>query len=105
DGRGRGGGAARPGRDLGALPRPVGGEGWGEGATGPSTHFPLRDLNPSPHPSPYGRGSTPSRPRVLLQHDGSLTIPFSGKRNPRRKARYGGRRPDRRRRNVRRPGC
>ena len=26
---------------------------WGEGGTD-------RNLNPSPHPSPYGRGSTPS---------------------------------------------
>jgi hypothetical protein len=31
------------------------GEGWGEGVTAPS-----RDLNPSPHPSPYGRGSRSS---------------------------------------------
>src|SRR5262249_40281160 len=41
--------------DFGALPLPSWGEGWGEGVTEPS-----RDLNPSPRPSPYGRGSTPS---------------------------------------------
>jgi hypothetical protein len=33
------------------------GRGRGEGVRGPS-----RDLNPSPHPSPYGRGSRPSMP-------------------------------------------
>src|SRR5262249_56609779 len=54
---GRRGGVIPPRGVLGALPLPVGGEGWGGGATGPSTHFPLRDLNPSPHPSPYGRAS------------------------------------------------
>jgi hypothetical protein len=31
------------------------GRGWGEGVRSPSI-----DLNPSPHPSPYGRGSRPS---------------------------------------------
>ena len=31
------------------------GEGWGEGIRSRSIHF-----NPSPHPSPYGRGSRPS---------------------------------------------
>src|SRR5215510_14809617 len=41
--------------DLGALPLPAWGEGWGEGVTEPSG-----DLNPSPHPSPYGRGSRSS---------------------------------------------
>jgi hypothetical protein len=33
------------------------GRGWGEGVRSPSI-----DLNPSPHPSPYGRGSRPSLP-------------------------------------------
>ena len=41
-------------RCLGALPLPFWGEGRGEGVTGLSI-----DLNPSPHPSPYGRGSRP----------------------------------------------
>ena len=48
----------RPCRELGALPLPIWGEGGGEGVT---TSI---DLNPSPHPSPYGRGSRPSQPRV-----------------------------------------
>src|SRR5258708_7117087 len=46
--------------DLGALPLPVWGERWGEGVRNLS-----RDFNPSPHPSPYGRGSRPSLPIVL----------------------------------------
>src|SRR4051794_38368759 len=33
------------------------GGGWGEGVRNLS-----RDLSPSPHPSPYGRGSRPSTP-------------------------------------------
>src|SRR5262249_25387855 len=36
------------------------GEGWGEGVRGPP-----KDRNPSPHPSPYGRGSRPSLRRYL----------------------------------------
>src|SRR3954468_14702138 len=49
----------------GVLPLPVWGEGGGEGVTGPS-----QQRNPSPHPSPYGRGSRPSQPRecVRLAH-------------------------------------
>src|SRR6476660_3970855 len=43
------------GSAIGALPLPVWGEGWGEGVTGL-----LMDPNPSPHPSPYGRGSPPN---------------------------------------------
>ena len=39
-------------RELSVLPLPSGGEGWGEGVTKLSM-----DLNPSPHPSPYGGGS------------------------------------------------
>src|SRR5712671_3130950 len=42
---------------LGALPLPFWGEGWGEGVRGLSI-----DRTPSPHPSPYGRGSRPSSP-------------------------------------------
>src|SRR5262249_4667081 len=38
--------------DLGALPLPAWGEGWGEGVTEPS-----RDLNPSPTPLPMGEGA------------------------------------------------
>src|SRR4030095_5413711 len=37
------------------------GESWGEGVTELS-----RDLNPSPHPSPYGRGSRSSL--LLVEH-------------------------------------
>src|SRR5713101_51385 len=48
-------------RGLAALPLPLWGEGWGEGVRSPSI-----DLNPSPHPSPYGRGSRPSSPLALI---------------------------------------
>jgi penicillin-binding protein 1C len=42
-----------PAKHARSAPSPPWGEGWGEGVTDPS------DLNPSPHPSPKGRGSRP----------------------------------------------
>src|SRR5215471_15524653 len=51
---------ARWRRVLGALPRPVGERVGVRGAGLPTDH------NPSPPPSPYGRGSRPSSPLLLI---------------------------------------
>src|SRR5215813_12640230 len=48
-------GDPRRGRSLGALLLPFWGEGWGEGVQSL-----WKNHNPSPHPSPYGRGSRSS---------------------------------------------
>ena len=53
--RQRRGVSARKSPLLGVLPLPIGGEAWGRGLPAKS-----REHNPSPHPSPYGRGSRPS---------------------------------------------